>query len=397
MLCVQFEHEIIDGNPPCGRLGWCEVSDLTGNGLPDVIVGGMGASPSVSMGGKDISLRALPGFDGVIAAVETNVFWYENPGWERHELASESGLHLGVGSTMHDIDGDGRVDLVVGQGYGHSDLYWYRQPADPREPWTQHVISDRFQKYHDLTVGDVDDDGEPELVGLSQEAETVFYYDIPADPTGEPWSDDNCTIVDDTVSVEGVHVSDIDGDGETELVAGPFVYRRDSGTWTREKFAMGWDDVRIAVGDVDGDGEPEVVVSEGDSPTYGSHPGRVAWFDPEDWSETVVGRDLFCPHSLQVADLTGDGHQDIFVGEMGLGENGSPIQYLYRNTGEGTFEEIVLNRGVPTHEAKAADLTGNGRLDIVGKSYTPDHHVDVWRNDAQAESESATARSKSHQ
>lgn len=381
-----FEHERLDDDPPCGRLSSCQVTDLTGNGRPDVIVVGMGGNPSVSIAGNSVTLRALPGVDRVFDAVETNVFWYENPGWERHRLAPESGLHLGVGSALHDVDGDGRVDLFVGQGYGHSDLYWYRQPADPRDPWTRQFVSDRFQKYHDLTVGDVDDDGDPELVGLSQEAETVFYYDIPDDPTFEPWPDENCTIVADDVSAEGVHVGDVDGDGRTELVAGTTVYRREGEEWTGTRFADGWDDVRVAVADLDGDGDPEIVLSEGDSPTYGTHPGRVAWFDPEDWEAHVIARDLFCPHSLQVRDFTGDGRPDVFVGEMGLDENDDPVHRLYRNLGDGTFEEQVVSRGIPTHEAKAVDLTGDGRLDVVGKSYAPDHHVDAWFNTGAASS-----------
>ncbi len=334
----------------------------------------------VSLAGKEISLRKLPGMERVFAALETNIFWYENPGWERHELSTESGLHPDVGSALHDVDGDGRTDLLIGQGYGHSDLYWYRQPRDPREPWPQHFISDRFQKYHDLVVGDVDNDGDPELVGLSQEAATLFYYDIPDDPTVEPWPDANCTVVDDERSAEGLYVGDIDGDGRNELVAGTAIYRRDGETWSREQFATGWDDVRLAVADIDGDHAPEIILSEGDSPTYGTHPGRVAWFDPPDWDPTFLADDLFCPHSLQVADFNGDGHLDIFVGEMSLGENHRVTHYLFENRGDGTFDKQTLAGEFPTHEAKAADLTGDGRVDIVGKSYTPNHHVDIWVN-----------------
>ena len=40
---MEFTHEVIDGSPPCGRLGICQPTDLTGNGRPDLIVGGMGA------------------------------------------------------------------------------------------------------------------------------------------------------------------------------------------------------------------------------------------------------------------------------------------------------------------------------------------------------------------
>jgi hypothetical protein len=377
---VFFDRETIDSGPPCGRLSSCGVADLTGNGRPDVIVSGMGTNPTVTVAGKRLLVRELPFVDEVFGRLETNVVWYENPGWERHTLASERNLHLEVGTVLHDVTGDGRLDFIVGQGYQHHDVYWYRQPADPRTPWEQHRITSAFQKYHDLTVGDIDDDGEPELVGLSQEAETVFYYDIPDDPTVEPWPEANCHVIDDGLSAEGLYVGDVDGDGRTELIAGTTIYRRTGDEWVADQFATGWDDVRVAVGDLDGDGADEVVLSEGDSPAYGTHMGRVAWFDPDDWTCTFIDDDLFCPHSLQLADFTGDGTLDVFVGEMGLGENGSPTHSVYANRGDGSFDKRVIGRGVATHEARVADMTGNGQPDIVGKSYGPDHHIDVWYN-----------------
>nr|WP_276277356.1 hypothetical protein [Halomicroarcula sp. SYNS111] len=66
---------------------------------------------------------------------------------------------------------------------------------------------------------------------------------------------------------------------------------------------------------------------------------------------------------------------------MGLGENDDPVHLLFRNRGDGTFDREVVSRGIETHEAVAVDMTGDGRIDIVGKSYAPDHHVDVWYNE----------------
>jgi len=378
---VAVRHERIDDSPPCGRLAACLTTDLTDTGRPDVIVCGLGADPEFELFGRRILPRRIDLFDRTYARLEHNVFWYENPGWERHVLAPERGLHLGVGSTLLDITGNGRLDLVVGQGYEGSTVYWYEQPPDPRTPWRQHVLTNAFEKYHDLTAADVDDDGEPELVGLSQTAETVFYYDLPSDPRTSPWPEDQLTIVDQGLSVEGLAVVDVDGDGHTELLAGTNVYHPpgDKGSgWTREEMVSGWDDVRIAVADLDADGQPEVVLAEGDSPTFGTHPGRVAWLDPADWDLHLFREELFCPHSLEVGDVTGTGRPDIYVGEMGLGVNDAPEQLLFHNDGDGEFHEQVLTRGIPTHEATLADLNGDGRLDIVGKSYGPTHHVDAW-------------------
>lgn len=393
---MKFRHEIIDDSPPCGRLGICLPTDLTGNGLPDLIVGGLG-SESLPLVGVD----GIPLIGRLLRRLETNIFWYENPGWQRHALSSASNLFV-FGNTLGDVTGNGRMDLFVGQGIGHNDIYWFEQPKNPRNTWTRHLVASDFNKYHDLAFGDVNNDGEPELVGTSQESEVVFYYDVPDEPTRSPWPESCLNIIDRDRNVEGLEIVDIDGDGANELIAGTSIYHppgageadstadgsegnSEQGVangWYREPIVNGWDWTRVAVGDLDGDSELEVVFSEGDSPLLGNHMGRVGWFDPPDWEPNILHDEMYCPHSVQIADFTGDGRSDIYVGEMGLDVNDNPQHVVFRNTGGGQFEETIIDRGTPTHEAKAVDLTGSGTVDIVGKSYEPDTHVDVWFNES---------------
>lgn len=374
---MEFYHERIDNDPPCGRLGFCLTTDFTGNGRPDVLVGGMGSEVPVEVFGKEYKLRHLPVVGDVIKQREWNVFWYENPGWERHDVVKAPDLC--IGASLADLTGNGREDLVIGENLG-SQLFWFEQPADPRTEWEKHLITDDFVKYHDTTVADVDDDGDPELVVLSQRSETVFYYDIPEDPYQSPWPTENRHIVAENCNVEGVVVTDIDGDGRTELLAGPNVFRRsEDGAWDRERIATDWEWTRLAVADLDGDGTREVVMTEGDQPYHGGKPGRLGVFDPPEWECTLLADDLYCPHSLEIADFDDNGHPDIYVAEMGLWGDDEPRHFIYRNDGNGGFDPQVISRGIPTHEAKVLDVDGDDRLDIVGKSYTPEHHVDLWR------------------
>ena len=417
---MKFEHERIDSSPPCGRLFVCQPVDLTGNGRPDLIVGGAGSETLPILGVEGVPLVGRP-----FRRLEDDLFWYENPGWERHVISSRSDLNVN-GNALGDITGNGRLDLLVGQALGDRDIYWFEQPADPREPWTEHLIGGEFEKYHDLAFGDVDNDGEPEVVGASQRSEVVFYYDVPDDPYQSPWPSECLHVIDRGRHVEGLEIVDIDGDGRNELIAGTSVYRCDEAVaaaaestaatdggqrssveiertgepdggpdarsngdraltdgWRREDIAVGWEWTRVAVGDIDDDGDFEVVFTEGDLPELGDRMGRVGWFDPPEWTAHILRDDLHCPHSVQLADFDDTGRLDIYVAEMGLDHHDDEAKHLvFRNLGEGHFEETVVASGIPTHEAKAVDVDGDGRIDIVGKSYEPNTHVDVWYNGA---------------
>lgn len=348
---LRFRHQVIDADPPGRLLDILLFADLTGNGLPDLIIGGK---------------------EG-----DANLFWYENPGWQRHVMAHSPQLE--AGGVVVDLNRDSRPDVVVGQQGSGRELYWFECPPDPREPWTRHLITDRFQKYHDQAVGDVDGDGEPELLFASQNAGVLAYYDLPDDPTVTPWPDDHLHLIaDDVPNVEGLVIADIDGDGRNEVLAGPNVYRLHDGRWQRQALAPDYTMTRVALLDLEGDGRPTIVLAEGES-----NPARLALLRPPDYQPELLRDDLYHPHSLDVADFDGDGLPDLFVGEMGLGGHPNPRLFIYRNDGRGGLMEVEIDRGKPVHEAKAIDLDGDGRPDIAGKPYSPECHVDLWLNETE--------------
>jgi hypothetical protein len=96
--------------------------------------------------------------------------WYEGPAdkpleksWKFH---SDWDLHASCPMLVHDVNEDGRNDLIVGVAHGFG-LHWWEQlapAADGTLQWKQHLIDDRFSQPHCLHLADLTGDGRPELI-----------------------------------------------------------------------------------------------------------------------------------------------------------------------------------------------------------------------------------------
>ena len=69
-----------------------------------------------------------------------------------------------------------------------------------------------------------------------------------------------------------------------------------------------------------------------------------------------------------IGDINGNGNLDLLVGEMGQGKNETPREIIFRGLDKRIIEPEVIAH-LPTHGAKAGDITGDGMPDIAGKPY----------------------------
>ena len=312
--------------------------------------------------------------------------WYQRQadGWTKY-LIDDANLAIEAGGAFHDIDGDGNLDIVMGGDISSNKVWWWENPFPnyaPNTPWIRREIKNSgANKHHDQIFGDFDGDGQAELVFWNQNDQALFMADIPADPKNtQPWSYTPIYTWSSGKAHEGLAKADIDGDGQIDLIGG--------GRWFKHNGDMSYtaniiDDnqrfTRAAAGQLKEGGRPEVVFVAGDQP------GPLGWYE---WTgsawigQDLLGFDVENGHSLEIIDINGDGKLDIFVAEMRLnGANEDARMWLFLGDGQGNFIQAEVATGFGNHESKAADLDGDGDIDILGKPFnweTP--RVDIWLN-----------------
>jgi hypothetical protein len=166
---------------------------------------------------------------------------------------------------------------------------------------------------------------------------------------------------------EGLFAEDIDGDGLVDIVGGGRWFKyRGPGEFQENIIDASYTFTRSLAGQFIEGGRPEVVLLAGDghAPMY-----LYTWDEKGTWNRNMLIQKVIDGHSIDAVDFNGDGHLDIFCGEMNLGNNpGAKIRILLGD-GQGNFIHHLVSEGLGTHESKIADLDGDGDLDILSKPY----------------------------
>lgn len=324
--------------------------------------------------------------------------WYRRTAaaWEMYVIEKDY-LPIEAGGAACDIDGDGDLDVVFGGDWQSSEVWWWENPSpnfDKNILWKRRVIkSSGKNQHHDQCFGDFLGTGKPQLAFWNQQARTLYLAEIPTNPrAADKWSMIEVhtdVAAASTPYTEGLSAYDVDADGKLDLLAYDSWYKHTGGkSFKRVKIAGSGG--LIFAGYFKESKHPQVIISPGDGK------GRLMLYectgnpeDPAAWvGRDLIGREVIHCHSLQLGDIDRDGNLDIFCAEMAKWSERKPNRdhpeataWVLYGDGHGNFRktEVVIGHG--WHEARLADLDGDGDLDLLNKPYNWDTpRIDIWLN-----------------
>ena len=272
-----------------------------------------------------------------------------------------------------DLDGDGDLDVLSASAMD-STIAWYEN-MDGRGTFSSGtIISTDAAGANSVYAGDLDDDGDFDVVSASSADNKIAWYENMNGVFGEEQ-----IISTNTLSPLSIHIADMDGDGDLDVLSGSGPennFERSIVAWHENRDGSGTFDTQhtistdafvpfsVSAVDLDGDSDLDVLVAA-------AYNNKLVWHENTD-GQGVFGSeqsisDTGFPAWAFPADFDGDGRLDVLASH---GQAGNIAWYRNQTNNEGFGPQQIIGSSVfsnyvPVH---AADLDGDGDMDALSAS-----------------------------
>lgn len=344
----------------------------------------------------------------IVAINETQAVWFENPNWKRHVMIDGVTKKDNVCLAVHDIDGDGRLDVALGAGWMATNtetggtLQWLKQPQKLDDPWQVFPIGSE-PTLHRIRWADCDGDGRKELIVAPLQGRgtkppdwangngvRLMAFHVPPRPSVDQWKEE---IIDSSLhSLHNFVIFNFDSDPAEEILTasleGVFLFDKSlSNHWMKRQMGDGNNEEK----EVPGTGEIKIGQFRSGKkyiatiePWHGHQ--LIVYLPPSEmeelWERKVLDAKLQQGHALWCADMDGDGDEELVVGWREAGEGRSYGVAIYDPVDENWNagrKYTVDEGGMACEDLTVADLNGDGFPDIIS-SGRASHNVKIYWN-----------------
>ncbi len=302
----------------------------------------------------------------VIASAEGSngrISWWENTNGEGTFGATANSIATFFDKASSvcaaDLDGDTEIDIVA---KGENEIAWWKN--DGSENFTKQDSIETYNlTFSMIDLIDVNDDGAVDVIGMSSLEDKAIWWENDGSGNFSKHTIDN-----NFNGAKSIAAGNINESSNKEFIG--ISYDENSIVWwdiNKDIWSMHSLDTEFHRADcvygidIDKDDDIDVIgAAEEDNTIKLWHN---YYGDGLSWSETIIDDDFESPRSIQAADINGDGNIDIIGGaysdfEIAWWENSGNSHDYIKHTVTNTFTCV--------DEIFAADINGDGNLDIVG-------------------------------
>jgi FG-GAP-like repeat/FG-GAP repeat len=315
---------------PIGPDPWAlAAGDLDGTGHVDLVATIPSSSPGVPDSGEISILHHDPSHPGSFLAAQT--------------LATGGG---GDAVAIGDVTGDGHADIVVADGsISDAHVILFAQsatsPGTFAAPVSLSLGANRGA--NDIAVHDMDGDGRNDIVVAASDNNVAILYDNGAGSFNSP------VLVPAGINPQGIGVADVDGDGRPDVVVANAGYAPFGGTggasvtvlrqvvagsFAASSITAPDGAVQVVIADLDHDSLPDIAVLSFSFRAF-NVPSQVSILrqsaaSPGSFNLTATYQATVSTSFIAAGDMNGDGYTDLVIN--------NPISILLQQTAmPGTF------------------------------------------------------------
>jgi len=309
----------------------------------------------------------------IVSTANNVVAWHRNLGGSPPNFAPtviDNGFQGGRWVTTGDLDSDGDIDIVAADRTTHRIVAYFNQLRQAGSvSFAAQVVAADAMRVRDVNVADLDKDGDMDLYSASDGDNTVAWYEN-IDGAGRAFAK---RIVSQVVDYpRSTYAADVDGDGWLDLLSASaqddsltFFRQTSRGVFSQETIYNLADGAQfVYADDIDGDNDIDLLLSS-------ELDNTIAWFANRlragrGFERFVVSNTAAGVHAAITADMDGDGDKDI------IAANEYADRIVWYENGGGftpTFTERLISPFTDVaHGIFTADLDTDGDIDVLSAS-----------------------------